>query len=51
MDLPKEITYEKKWEGKQTKILVEHCYKGNASVKELVLSLLKKRLEAERHKL
>lgn len=46
MDLSKESTYEKKWGEKQTAVLVEHCYKGEASVKELVLSLLKKRLEA-----
>ena len=46
MDLSKESTYEKKWGEKQTEVLVEHCYKGEASVTELVLSLLKKRLEA-----
>ncbi|GLB30025.1 hypothetical protein LAD12857_19480 [Lacrimispora amygdalina] len=51
MDLSKEIIYEKKWGGKQTAILVEHFYKGEASVKELVLSLLKKRLEAQRHQI
>ncbi len=48
MDLSKDITYEKKWGEKQTAVLVERSYKGEASVKELVLSLLKKRLEAER---
>ena len=46
MDLSKESTYEKIWGEKQTAVLIERCYKGEASVKELVLSLLKKRLEA-----
>jgi len=46
MDLSQESTYEKKWGEKQTAVLIERCYKGEASVKELVLSLLKKRLEA-----
>jgi hypothetical protein len=46
MDLSKESTYEKKWGEKQTSVMIERCYKGEASVKELVLSLLKKRLEA-----
>ncbi|WP_170072448.1 hypothetical protein [Lacrimispora xylanisolvens] len=46
MDLSKESTYEKKWGEKKTAVLIERCYQGEASVKELVLSLLKKRLEA-----
>ena len=46
MDLSKESTYEKKWGEKKTVVLIERCYQGEASVKELVLSLLKKRLEA-----
>ncbi len=43
---PRMSTYEKKWGEKQTAVMIERCYKGEASVKELVLSLLKKRLEA-----
>ncbi len=46
MDLSKKSTYEKKWGEKQTAVLIERCYQGEASVKELVLCLLKKRLEA-----
>ena len=46
MDLSKESAYEKKWGEKQTAVLIERCYLGEASVKELVLNLLKKRLEA-----
>lgn len=46
MDLSKESTYEKKWGEKQTAVLIERCYQGEATVKELVLCLLKKRLEA-----
>ncbi|MDK2968885.1 hypothetical protein [Lacrimispora sp.] len=51
MDLSKEITYEKKWGEKQTAVLVERCYQGEESVKTLVLSLLKKRLKAERRQI
>lgn len=51
MDISKVITYEKKWGEKQTAVLVERCYKGEESVKTLVLGLLKKRLEAERRQI
>ncbi|WP_349671209.1 hypothetical protein [Lacrimispora sp.] len=46
MDLSREITYEKEGRDKPLTVKVEQCFQCEATIQQLILELLKRRLNA-----
>ena len=46
MDLSREITYEKEGGDKPITVKVERCFQCEATIQQIILELLKKRLDA-----